>query len=59
MDKFIIALDIKTKEALEKAGLTFIKTINGGAFFVFENQPTLRFSDEGINALTTNHLTFD
>ena len=59
MDKFVIALDAETKEALEKAGFAFIKAINGGEYFVFENQPNLHFSNEGLNTLTTNHLTFD
>lgn len=59
MDKFVIALDAETKEALKKAGFAFIRSINGGEFFVFENQPNLNFSNEGLNTLTTNHLTFD
>ena len=41
MDKFVIALDAETKEALKKAGFAFIRSINGGEFFVSENQPNL------------------
>lgn len=59
MDKFVIALDEHTRKALEEAGYNFVRAIRNREFYVFENKPELKFSDENINILTTNFLTFD